>query len=117
MKRILAIIMALCLLAGVLCFAACSADQSEKDDYDRVSDEAFEESALDEIEGKLPDDWKTTGGWEYYSASLFGEGSPAMIVALLAFIMSIASICLTGALYKKIGGFATPKDDSKDEES
>ena len=113
MKKIFAIMMVICLMVTVLCFSACAADEPAEDTYDRVSSDAFDEDSLEGIDEMLPDLHESADGWGYRFASIMGEGSPAMIVALLALIASITSIFLTVSLYKKS---IAPKGTSKTED-
>ena len=116
MKKIFAIVMAICLMVTVLCATSCAVGNISDDASDNTSDNVnsdVPEETVDENEEKLPDHWETMGMWEFYSASIFGEGSPAMVVALLALVASIASICLTVALYKKA---TAPEGTSKTED-
>ena len=109
MKKIFAVLMLLCLLASMLCISAAAAN----------AEEILEENYAIATGGETnPEGLLLTETFHSFRrsvfGSMFGEGSPAMIVALLALVISIVSICLTVTLYKKK---ANPADTNNNEEN
>ena len=103
MKKILVIVMIICLMTSALCvFTILNESTPESQPHTNI--EPVEDS-FDENENVHLGTWITLDGDRgeagYYSASLFGEGSLAMIVAFLALIVSVISICLTVSYNKK----------------
>ena len=94
MKKLLALVLAFILVASVLCIPAFAATEEEPGDVIWI--EEF-------------DKW-------YYSGSMIGNGSLAMVLSILALAASVFSIFLTLHLNKKRN---TPEDkrDEEDEDS
>ena len=117
MKRIFSIFMIICLLACMACFAACSPDKLVVDEPPVVVPETDNPiiDEIDEFDVKFGSEWISGNEGEgvYYAASMLGEGSPAMIIALLALAASVVSICLNVALYKKLAALTSAKDDEE----
>ena len=88
MKKIFATLMTLCLLATMFCVSAFAADESPV----RVEFDTF----------------GTT-----YAGSIFGNGSLAMVIALVALVVAVFSILLTLHLNKKKNNSETEKDDAE----
>lgn len=122
MKRIFSTILIIFLLACMVCVTACSPDKSVVDRAPVVNTESDHPAVegLDGFEGQFGNEWLSGNEVEdkYHSASILGEGSPAMVVALLALAASVVSISLNIALYKKVSAITSAKgnEETEDEE-
>ena len=101
MKKIFAVIMIVCLMASMLCVTSFAADET---DWGKVNTEEIEiDPNIERNDGASGVWWGTASG----TASMLGNGSLAMIVALASFATSIVSICLLADMKKKLAPAAT----------
>ena len=110
MKKFLAIIMAVCLLASLLCVSAFAAEET---DWGKVNTEEIEiDPNIERNDGASGVWWGTAAG----TGSIFGNGSLAMIVALASLATSIVSICLVVDMKKKLAPAAADKATEADDD-
>ena len=96
MKKIIAIIMTFCLMASMLCVTSFAAEET---DWGKVNTEEIEiDPNIERNDGASGVWWGTASG----TASMLGNGSLTMIVALASFATSIVSICLVVDMKKKL---------------
>ena len=108
MKKIFAVIMIVCLMASMLCVTAFAAEET---DWGKVNTEEIEiDPNIERNDGASGVWWGTASG----TASMLGNGSLAMIVALASFATSIVSICLVVDMKKKLAP-TTANKESEDE--
>ena len=101
MKKIIAVIMIICLMASMLCVTAFAAEET---DWGKVNTEEIEiDPNIERNDGASGVWWGTASG----TASMLGNGSFAMIVALASFATSIVSICLIVDMKKKLAPAAS----------
>ena len=101
MKKIFAVIMIVCLMASMLCVTAFAAEET---DWGKVNTEEIEiDPNIERNDGASGMWWGTASG----TASMLGNGSLAMIVALASFATSIVSICLVVDMKKKLAPAAS----------
>ena len=109
MKKIIAVIMIICLMASMLCVTAFAAEET---DWGKVNTEEITiDPNVERTEGASGVWWGTASG----TASMLGNGSFAMIVALASFATSIVSICLVADLKKKLVPTAANKETEEEE--
>ena len=99
MKKIIAIIMSVCLMSSMFCITATAEESDSFHIKDSMETETYERYT--------PQNGVWWGTAE--TGSMFGDGSLAMLISLAALITSIASICLTVSYNKKN---STSKADS-----
>lgn len=101
MKKIFAVIMAACLMASLLCVTAFAAEET---DWGKVNTEEITiDPNVERNEGTPGAWWGTASG----TGSMLGNGSLAMIVALLALITSGVSLFLIVDMRKRVVPAAT----------
>ena len=109
MKKIIVMILTVCMLASMLCVTAFAAEET---DWGKVNTEEIEiDPNVERTDGASGVWWGTASG----TGSMFGNGSLAMIVALASFATSIVSICLIVDMKKKLAPAAS-NNATKDED-
>ena len=111
MKKIFAVIMIVCLLASMLCFAAFAEDETN---WGKVNADDIEiDPDVERTEGASGVWWSSADG----TASMLGNGSLAMVVALASLVTSIVSIGLVVNMKKKLASVvANSTAKTKEEE-
>ena len=109
MKKIIVMILTVCMLASMLCVTAFAAEET---DWGKVNTEEIEiDPNVERNNGASGVWWSTASG----TGSMLGNGSLAMIVALASFATSIVSICLIVDMKKKLAPAAS-NNATKDED-
>ena len=113
MKKIFAIILALCLMTSVLCVSVAA---ENCDDWGKINTEFKFDSDTERTDGRiLLADISGTRASGLRFGSMIGNGSLAMVVSLASLATSIMSIVLVVDMKKKLDSKTDAESDEENE--
>ena len=114
MKKLFALILIICIFTIAFCITAFAAEISSANGITRENTELVRDSENARALGLVDNNNKDGGSMRF--GSIFGEGSLAMILSLVALVLSVASICISVSLLKNKKSLSSKKTDDEDKD-